>query len=466
MDYTVIGNTLLRVATVDGHDLGLPGRVASSQSLIGALAAVGPSDVDSPTVAFVPEVAEATDQGGLLTLDDDGDFHYLPPIGFTGVDTETVMVTDGEGGMVPVTLRFTVSDMVWYVEDTIGAKNPAGNTDGRSTDAFQTLAAAEAASGAGHTILLFETDAPLDEGITLKSGQKLYGQRVEEEPVSLLPAGLLLEEIADTNARPQVHRTSGAAVTVDTTGGALADVEIRHLDLRSGDNDAISVITAGTNLATGLLITENVIGAAGAHGIDLDSGHTTGEATASIFVNQIVATDDAISVETTAAGVLTVVIDANTNLESTTGRGIEVIETAGTLVVGSFDGNSVSGDTVGDGVLFDSVTFDSNTASASFETVIASSTIVGSGGNPVGGSGLVILGGEGDLDLGDLDVEAAAAGVVAAGTGEVNIGAGTGFRLATGAGSTIVATGGPALDLDPLTASMTLASISSTNSVA
>ncbi|MBZ0115286.1 MAG: IPTL-CTERM sorting domain-containing protein, partial [Thermoanaerobaculia bacterium] len=265
INYSAVGNTLLRVdgPDADDHDSGLPGRIASTVDLTDAFVAADPSDPDSVNLGFIPKSSEATDQGGIITLDDDGDFYYIPPIGFTGVDTETLQLVDGDGGMVPVTLQITVSDVVWYVEDTIdGTNNPAGNADGRSTDAFQTLAAAEAASGEDHYILLFETDAPLDEGITLKSGQKFYGQRVEEEPVSLLPAGLLLEEIMDTDARPQIHRTTGVAVAVDASAAAMDNVEIRHLDLESGDDDAIQITTANA-FAASILVDENVIGAAG-----------------------------------------------------------------------------------------------------------------------------------------------------------------------------------------------------------
>ena len=311
-------------------------------------------------------------------MDDDGDFFYVPPIGFTGMDSETLVLTDGIAS-INVTLEITVADMVWYVEDTIHAKNPAGDTDGRSTDAFETLAAASAAAGVGHTILVFETDAPLDEGITLQDGQKLYGQRVEEEAISLLPAGLLLEEIADTNARPQIHRTSGVAVTVDASAANLTGVEIRHLDLQSGDDDAIAVTTGGTNFVDTLLIDENIIGGAAAHGIDFDGAHTAGAGTVEIRDNQITATMDAIDVSHTGTGELEVAINGNTDLTSTGANAINVVETAGTVTVTSLDGNTVHGDTGGDGMFFSGVTFDGDASTAAFEQLDGNNTAIGSG---------------------------------------------------------------------------------------
>ena len=463
ISYNAIGHTLLRVdsADADNHDTALPGRVASSVDLMDAFQKSGATDPDGPTLGFTPKIAEATDQGGTITLDDDGDFFYLPPANFTGMDSETLNLTDGTSN-VAVTLEITVSDVVWYVEDTIHAKNPAGG-DGRSTDAFETLAAAEAASGPGHYILVFETDAPLDEGITLKSGQKLYGQRVEEEAVSLLPAGLLLEEIADTNARPQIHRTNGAAVTIDASAGTLANVEIRHLDLQSGDNDAIAVTTGGTTFVDTLLIDENVIGAAGIHGIDLDAAHTAGTGSVEIRDNQITSTLNAIDVAHTGTGSLDLAINGNTDLTSSGGNGINVNEFAGTLTVTSFDGNTVHGDTTGDGFFFNAVTFDSDSSTTAFEQVDANNSTIGSGANPITGSGFLIANAHGDLLFDDLNIDAGGSGLLIVGSGEVNIGAGTGFRITTTTG-TINAAGGPGLSMDPLTADVTLASMTSSGS--
>ncbi len=464
ISYAAIGNTLLRVdsADADNHDTALPGRVASSVDLMDAFQKSGASDPDGPSLGFTPKIGEATDQGGLITLDDDGDFFYTPPIGFTGTDTETLVLTDSLAS-INVTLEITVSDMIWYVEDTIHAKNPAGDTDGRSTDAFETLAAAAGAAGPGHTILVFETDAPLDEGISLQNGQKLYGQRVEEEAISLLPAGLLLEEIADTNARPQIHRTNGVAVTVDASAGNLTNVEIRHLDLQSGDDDAIAVTTGGTTFVDTLLIDENVIGAAANHGIDVNTAHTAGTGSLEIRDNQITSTLNAIDVSHNGTGSLDLAINGNTDLTSSAGNGVNVNEAAGLLTVTSFDGNTVHGDTAGDGFFFNAVTFDGDSSTTAFEQVDANNSTIGSGANPITGSGFLIANAQGDLHFDDLDIDAGASGLIIVGSGEVNVGAGTGFRITTTTG-TINAAGGPGLSMDPLTAAVTLASLTSSGS--
>ncbi|MEM9553803.1 MAG: IPTL-CTERM sorting domain-containing protein [Acidobacteriota bacterium] len=465
--YTALGNTLLRVdsADADNHDFALPERVASTVDLVDAFTQAAPSDIDSPAMDLIFQAgSQATVNGGTFEIDDDGDFVYTPPTGFTGLDSVVVNLLDQAGGMAPVTIQFTVSDMIWYVEDTTGPKNPAAGDTGRSTNAFQTLAAAEAAAGAGHTIFVFETDGPLDEGIALQDGQRLFGQRIEDDAdfATLLP-GLLLEEIADTNARPQIHRTSGAAVTVDASAAGLANVEIRHLDLQSGDDDAIAVTTAGTNLAD-VLIDENVIGAAGVHGVDLDFGHTTGTSMVELRDNQLASTNNAIDLVKTSTGDVEVRLLANTGITSTTGRGLRVEDTsggAGTLAVTALLDNVISGATAGDGAFFGAVTFDADPSTVAFDPVNGNDLAIGSSGDGVGGGGFLLSNVSGDLAFDDLVVEADQAGVVVAGSGVFNGGTGTGFRLTTTTNSAIVANAGPALDLDPMTAAVTLQSITS-----
>ncbi|MCG8460908.1 MAG: cadherin-like domain-containing protein, partial [Holophagales bacterium] len=464
--YSAVGNTLLRVADPvgDGHDTVLPGRIASVIDTSNAFAKAAPTDSDSPPgqLGFVAGTY-ATGSGGSLTIDDDGDFFYLPPVGFEGLDTVSIDVADGDGAATPVSFEITVAGMVWYVEDTIDpSHNPPGG-DGRSTDAFETLAAAEAASGPGHTLLLFETDAPLDESITLQDGQKLYGQRVEEEPVSLLPAGLFLEELADTNARPQIHPASGAAVTVDASAASLDGIEIRHLDLGSGDAEAIRVTTAGTSVVTGLICSENVVSNAALEGISLQTSHTAGDASITLDSNEIRATGDAIRILHTGPGRLLAAFSDTVVAESATGDGFDIRSSSGPLVVTTFSGTAISGDVQGAGAFFQRVLFDADPSTSSYETVSAGNTTIGAPGDGVGGTALGLEMVSGDLAFTDLDAEGTA-GLIVTGTGEVDLLSGTGFRLATASGSMVVATAGPAVDADPATLGLIFDSVRSTAS--
>ena len=101
---------------------------------------------------MVPQTNFDTGEG-TLTINADGSFTYLPDAGFTGIDTFIVQVTDT---VTPVTLtvNITVGEVVWYVNNQTGPNNAAGG-DGRSTNAWETLAAAEAASTPNSTIFIF-----------------------------------------------------------------------------------------------------------------------------------------------------------------------------------------------------------------------------------------------------------------------------------------------------------------------
>ncbi|MEW6720304.1 MAG: Ig-like domain-containing protein [Thermodesulfobacteriota bacterium] len=114
----------------------------------------------------------ATSLGGSVTIAADGGFTYTPPAGQTGVsDTFTYTVA----GFAPVTVTITLAGRVVFVNNA----NPGG--DGTQANPFGTLAAAETASAAGDTIFVFAgagTDVGQDNGITLKTGQKLIGEGV------------------------------------------------------------------------------------------------------------------------------------------------------------------------------------------------------------------------------------------------------------------------------------------------
>lgn len=462
ISYAAVGNTLLRVADGlgDGHDTALPGRIASVVDGVNAFAKASPIDSDSPPgqLGFVPGTT-STSSGGSLTVDDDGDFFYLPPVGFQGLDTASVDLVDGDGGATPVSFEITVADMVWYVEDTVDAThNPAGG-DGRSTDAFETLAAAQAASAPGQTLLVFETDAPLNESIALQDGQKLYGQRVEEEVVSLLPAGLVLEELSDTDARPEIRPTTGPAVRVEASTESLSGIEIRHLDLGSGDDTALLATSTGSSVVSGLIVAENVMSGAASEGMRIETDHTSGDASITLDGNELLATGDGVRIRHSGAGRLLVGMNGTTVIASSTGNGLDVRSSAGPLVMTSFADTVVSGDVQGEGAFFQNVHFDADADTASLETLDAGAGAFGAPGNGVGGAGLRLEAVSGDLAFTDLDVEGTR-GLVVVGTGEIDVGAGTGLRLSAGAGN-IVATAGPAVDASPATLGLAFDSVRS-----
>ena len=165
-------------------------------------------------------------------------FTYVPNAGFTGTDSFSFQVTDG-ATPVTGTIQVTVGPRVWYTGNQIGPNNAAGG-DGRSTDAFDTLTAAETASAANDIIFVFNGDSqttPLG-GITLKNGQKLYGEGIG---LTVAPFGT----IVPAGTAPQLTSAGNTiAVLANTANGDRTDVEIRGLSLASTGGNAIDVTTA------------------------------------------------------------------------------------------------------------------------------------------------------------------------------------------------------------------------------
>ena len=89
-------------------------------------------DGDSVTVTEVQGnaanigVATNTDNSGLsgvfgtVTLAADGSFTYEPPPGFVGTDTFEYTVTDNEGDTDTATVSITISDMIWFIDNSSG----------------------------------------------------------------------------------------------------------------------------------------------------------------------------------------------------------------------------------------------------------------------------------------------------------------------------------------------------------
>ena len=137
--YSTVGNTQLHVqgATRPG--------LASVTDANGVLAKSVPIDIDGPVAPAAVPVTNFDTVEGTLTLGADGSFTYVPDAGFSGIDTFTVQVTDSITP-VTVTVTVTVGELVWYVNNQTGPNNPPGS-DGRSTDAWETLAEAQAGHG-------------------------------------------------------------------------------------------------------------------------------------------------------------------------------------------------------------------------------------------------------------------------------------------------------------------------------
>ncbi len=151
------------------------------------------TDPDTPLANLVAEpVTDApTTLGGTITIESDGNFTYHPDDADVGVtDTFTYRVCDSSpcnAGTVASstgTLSLQLTGQVWYVRNN----EPAGG-DGTSDTPYDTLAEAEAASGTGDTVFVFDgnnTTTNLDTGYAMDGDERLIG---ESRPLSLDPDG-------------------------------------------------------------------------------------------------------------------------------------------------------------------------------------------------------------------------------------------------------------------------------------
>ena len=454
--FDFVGNTLL---LVDKAATGDPEIVATTTSTLGVLDNDSdPSDPISVTGVFAnmtdcadmtaPFTDCPTANGGTVTMESTGQFSYTPAPGDTAATDMFGYKLTGGATTVDVIVTLTRKNTVWYVKND----NASGTDDGSSTDPFDTLAEAEAASVAGDTIYVFEgdgTDTGQDVGIALKDMQRLLGEGVDLTVADTVNgvAGPTLFDSA-TNNRAVVSHAAGDAVAVDATAGGRTAIEIRGLELSASGN-AVDVTATGT-FAAGVTISDNLFDSSGAEAVDLNPG-SSGDFTATVEDNTFSTsspTGNAIDLTTTAAaGTVEVAVNRNTDVTSSAGDGIRLDGSAGgTLFVTGFADNTVHGNTGGTGVIVRGATFDADPSDADFDPVAGGTTTIGSLANPVGGSGLllgdVLARVSGNLAFTRLDVFNSS-GLSLLAVGSAGVPPAGGLELAAAAGTIRTATGRP-----------------------
>ncbi|HSH16857.1 MAG TPA: tandem-95 repeat protein, partial [Verrucomicrobiae bacterium] len=425
--FDALGNTALQVVNSGGSQTISPAVFATYAADLLTDASITDPDGPGP---FTFALNSAT-TGAVVNVNSGGTFDYTPPAGTSGPDNFTYTVSDGAGGMATGTVDISITGIVWFVQN-----DHSGTNQGTSTNPFQTLAAAETAAGTGDTIFVREGDgttAGQNAGISLKDNQRLIGEGVALTTGGTFN-GTVNQQLIAAGNKPLIGNTTTHGVTINDVTG----VEVRGLNISTtaGSGVAVSEAAGGTVTAT---VSDNTL-----------SGTTAGfEAS-------------------TTTGTVNIDLSRNTGLTASAGPAVDINGSAGgTLNITGFADNTVSGTTSGIGISVNTATFDADPADADFtgDQVSGGATAVGSGADPVGTHGIRMTSVSGDLAFTDLDIfNAAGTGLQASSTGTLNAGAGTGFSLTIPAGSTISSTGGPALDLDPLTAGITLDTIASTSS--
>ncbi len=238
--YTTIGNVQLRVDANPGGAVTTPGtpyiEAVPNQPL------ANDSDIDSTLTAGTVTVAPTK---GAVALNSDGTFLYTPNAGATGADSFTFKVLeDAVDNGATETVNITIGGAVWFVKN-----NQAAGGLGRSNDPFDTLAEAQTASSAGHTIFVYAgtgTTTGQTAGIALKDNQQLIGESAGLTVVDPNNAGQSLVIPAVPASRPKIANTVAASNGIDLAANNL----VRGLDIISATETGISMVrTGGTTTA-------------------------------------------------------------------------------------------------------------------------------------------------------------------------------------------------------------------------
>ena len=318
---SAVGNTTL---VVDDPTDAAPAPAGARKTVTGDLLA-GDTDVDGPGALVVLPGTVTTDDGGTVLVEADGDFTFTPAAGRGCTDTSDSFgyrVSDGGGGTGTGRVTIAITGCVWYVD------NAAAGDAGTSAAPFDTLAQAQAASAAGHTIRVARGDgstAGHTSGIVLKNGQRLLGELADlQVGTDLLQAGV-------PGARPAIAASGPDVVTLasaNTVRGLALDPAGAAGGIAGSTGDAGGTIDDVRVIDTGAAGTRPAVELSGTSGTFTISGLVVDTSAASG------ATSGSVGVRLVNAG--TVVLDPASTIAVTT-AGAKGLEATGT----SFGAGSV-----------------------------------------------------------------------------------------------------------------------------
>ena len=247
-NYTAVGNTPLAVGTSPS---GIAASIPTGTVLTG--------DHDTDSADPVTVTSNTSPAHGSVTMNSNGTFTYTPNAGFSGNDTFQYTITDSNDPSNPKTATATVTiavgPVVWYVNNALGS-----NGNGEANSAFNNLASANAAAGSSSIIFLYQGSATYTGGVSMKSGEDLWGQ-----PFGLSADGYLL--VAAGGSDPTITNSGGDGIDLAEN----ADVEAVNVSSPTGNGITASSVndaTVGTSLAVG-------ISGAGGDGIHVSGGNGT-----------------------------------------------------------------------------------------------------------------------------------------------------------------------------------------------
>ncbi|HEX8338613.1 MAG TPA: Ig-like domain-containing protein, partial [Pyrinomonadaceae bacterium] len=197
-------------------------------------------------------------QGGHVTVNANGSFSYNPPAGYEGPDSFTYTVTDPTGKTDTATASFTVSDVVWFVDNNA----PAGG-DGRLTGPYNSLASVSNASDLDEPsdfIFVHEGSGAYAGGIALEDSQRLIGQGTGLDGALAL-FGVTAPAHSDARpaatSRPVLGNAAGHVVALANNSAVL------HLDAAAAASSSAAIFGSATGGAAVSNVGASATGGAG-----------------------------------------------------------------------------------------------------------------------------------------------------------------------------------------------------------
>jgi hypothetical protein len=229
--YTGVGNTQLYVTGVSGPPA-TPAVASGTVLLNGA----------QPAGGVAVTAASCSVGGTIATFDATGHFIFTPSVAATSATCTYAVSSDTGSTGTPTTaiasLTFTLTGMVWYVDNASG-----GSHDGRSNTPFTTMTAVGgAATNNGDFIYVAHGSGSTTGAYTMKTSQQLIGAG------ATLTVGPLT--------------VAGNAANTPTLSGTLtlaSSVVVNGIDMSTGSSTAIT----GTSVA-GINVTARSISSSGA----------------------------------------------------------------------------------------------------------------------------------------------------------------------------------------------------------
>ena len=311
---------------------------------------VGVSDIEGN--ALIAQVDASNASTGNITINADGSYLYNPAAGFTG-GTDTVKFKVCDNGAPPAcsavhNLTLTVSDMVWFIDNSLGAPG-----DGRLTSPFNSISGFTGINDGtgnhpktGQVIFIDRNTATDYTGpLTLQNNQKVLGKGGSVGLASF--AGIPLAP--DSDALPT---TGGTAPNITTSAAATNGITlasgntIRGLTVGATTGAKIFGNTFGT-VTIGNTTTPDVALSGAGKALDLTSG--TFAATSKF---SSVATTSSATQGLSLASVAGTVAFGSTTVSGSTTQGISVTNSSVNI---NFGNTSVT-TSGGTGVLLGAVT--------------------------------------------------------------------------------------------------------------